>query len=90
MNPTARAVVAVWGSDSLHSDQSDPSDLASLCGPQSGKLQTLITKKCDDTAQVAMQAYSSICSSAGHKVGMYNVDLYQLLSRTHLHGMVSY
>ncbi|KAJ9196987.1 hypothetical protein DTO166G4_2584 [Paecilomyces variotii] len=49
-------------------NQSDPSDLASLCGPQSGKLQTLITKKCDDTAQVAMQAYSSICSSAGHKV----------------------
>ncbi|KAJ9297885.1 hypothetical protein DTO271G3_4106 [Paecilomyces variotii] len=49
-------------------NQSDPSDLASLCGPQSGALQTLITKKCDDTAQVAMQAYSSICSSAGHKV----------------------
>ncbi|KAL1849093.1 hypothetical protein Plec18167_006871 [Paecilomyces lecythidis] len=49
-------------------DQSNPADLASLCGANSGALQTLITKKCDDTAPIAMKAYSSICASAGHKV----------------------
>ncbi|RHZ47232.1 uncharacterized protein CDV56_104976 [Aspergillus thermomutatus] len=48
--------------------ESNPADLASLCGSASSAVQSQISQSCGDDTQTAMTFYSNTCASAGHQV----------------------